>query len=80
MSAGGVVAGGSGRMTQAERDERSRQRRAEVLRLPMVPLRPHAYLARPGYYPSEPLAVGVGPDDIAMAAWPARKGDRGWSS
>ena len=49
-----------GRMSQAEREERSRQRRAEVLRVPMAPLRPHGYLDRPGYYPREPLAIGVG--------------------
>jgi hypothetical protein len=50
-------------MTRAWRDERSRQRRAEVLAL-----RLHGYLDRPGHYPMAPVAVGVGPDDIAAAA------------
>jgi hypothetical protein len=60
--------------------------RAEVLRLPMVPLRLHGYLARPGHYPFEPLAVGVGPDDIAVAAWPDLRtccykgGSKGWAA
>jgi hypothetical protein len=40
-----------GRMTQAEREEQSRRRRAEVLRLPMAPLRLHGHLDRPGSYP-----------------------------
>jgi hypothetical protein len=64
-------------MTQDERDERSRQRRAEVLALPMTPLRLHGYLARPGHHPTAPVAAGVGPDDIAVAAWPPPAGQDG---
>ncbi len=43
----------------------------------MAPLRLHGYLDRPGYYPIEPLAIGVGPDDIAVAAWPPPAGEHG---
>lgn len=76
MSEGGA-AGHAGRMTQAERDERSLQRRAEVLTLPMTPLRLHGHLDRPGHHPRGPVAVGVGPDDVAVAAWPPPEGERG---
>jgi hypothetical protein len=76
MSEGGA-AGHAGRMTQAERDERSLQRRAEVLALPMTPLRLHGYLDQPGHHPGGPLAVGVGPDDIAVAAWSLPAGEHG---
>jgi hypothetical protein len=55
-------------------DEERRQRRAEVLALPMTPLRLHGYLEQPGHYPRSRVAVGVGPDDIAVAAWPAPEG------
>jgi hypothetical protein len=71
------TAGPGGRMTQAERDERSRQRRAEVLTLPMTPLRLHGYLDQPGHHPSGPVAVGVGADDIAVAAWLRPAGEHG---
>jgi hypothetical protein len=64
-------------MAQAERDEQSRRRRAEVLALPMVPLRLHGYLDKPPHYPRGPVAVGVGPDDIAVAAWPPPAGRHG---
>jgi hypothetical protein len=64
-------------MTQADRDEQSRQRRAEVLALPMTPLRLHGYLGQPGHHPRGPVAVGVGPDDIAVAAWPPPVGEHG---
>jgi hypothetical protein len=64
-------------MTQAERDERSRQRRAQVLALPMTPLRLHGHLDRPGHHPRGPVAVGVGPDDVAVAAWPPPAGEQG---
>jgi hypothetical protein len=64
-------------MTQAERDERSRQRRAEVLALPMTPLRLPGYLDQPRHRPAGPVAVGVGPDDIAVAAWPLPAGEHG---
>jgi hypothetical protein len=58
-------------------DEQSRQRRAEVLALPMTPLRLHGYLDEPGHHPIAPVATGVGPDDIAVAAWPAPGGEPG---
>jgi hypothetical protein len=64
-------------MKQAERDERSRQRRAEVLALPATPLRLHGHLDRPGHHPRAPVAVGVGFDDIAVAAWPRPAGEHG---
>jgi hypothetical protein len=56
----------------ADRDARSRQRRAEVLVLPMLPLRVHGYLKAPDYLagPRIPVAVGVGADSVAMAVWP----------
>jgi hypothetical protein len=76
MSEGGA-AGHAERMTQAERDERSRQRRTEVLALPMTPLRLHGHLERPGHHPRGPAAVGVGPDDVAVAAWPPPAGEHG---
>jgi hypothetical protein len=76
MSEGGA-AGHAGRTTQAERDERSRQRRTEVLALPMTPLRLHGHLERPGHHPRGPAAVGVGPDDVAVAAWPPPAGEHG---
>jgi len=76
MSEGGV-AGQARRMTQAERDERSRQRRAEVLALPMTPLCLDGYLDQPGLHPGGPVAVGVGLDDIAVAAWPLPAGQHG---
>jgi hypothetical protein len=75
MSEGGT-AGHAERMTQAERDERSRQRRTEVLALPMTPLRLHGHLDRHGQ-PRGPAAVGVGPDEVAVAAWPPSMGEHG---
>jgi hypothetical protein len=76
MREGGVGDQG-GRITQSERDERSRRRRAEVLALPMMPLRLHGFLDRPAHYPNGPAAIGVGPDGNAVAAWPAPDGERG---
>jgi hypothetical protein len=76
MSEGGA-AEHAGRMTQTQRDERSRRRRAEVLALPMTPLRLHGHLERPGHHPRGPAAVGVGPDDVAVAAWPPPAGEHG---
>ena len=64
-------------MTQAERDERSRQRRTELLALPMTPLRLHGHLERPGHHPRGPAADGVGSDDVAVAAWPPPAGEHG---
>jgi hypothetical protein len=64
-------------VTQAERDEQSRRRRTEVLALPMAPVRLNGYLDRPAHRPSAPLAVGVGPDDIAVTAWPPPAGEHG---
>jgi hypothetical protein len=56
-----------------DRDARSRERRAEVLALPMLPLRRHAYLKPPDDLaaPRVAAAVGVGADSVAMAVWPA---------
>jgi hypothetical protein len=67
------------RLSQAERDEESRRRRAEVLALPMRPVRRHGYLRAPGYLAGlrQPLATGVGFDGAAWAAWPARDGQPG---
>ena len=48
-----------------------------MLALPMTPLRLHGYLDRPGHHPSGPAAVGVGPDDIAVAVWPPPAGGHG---
>jgi hypothetical protein len=76
ISEGGPT-GHAARMPQAERDERSRQRRAEVLALPMTPLRLHGHLDRPDHHPRAPVAVGVGTDDVAVAAWPPPAGERG---
>lgn len=76
MSENGA-AGHARRMTQAERDEWSRQRRAQVLALPMTPLRLHGHLERPGHHPRGPVAVGVGPDGVAVAAWPPPAGEQG---
>jgi hypothetical protein len=61
----------------AERDARSLRRRAEVLALPMLPLRLHGHLIAPddGPAPRVPAAAGVGADSVAMAAWPAADGD-----
>ena len=73
----GGAAGHAWRMTQAEQDERSRERRAEVLALPMTPLRLCGYLDKPGHQPAGPVAVGAGPDDIAVAAWPPPAGKHG---
>ncbi|MGH3249095.1 MAG: hypothetical protein ACRDOI_23215 [Trebonia sp.] len=70
------AAGHARRMTQAERDERSRQRRAQVLALPMTPLRLHGHLERPGHHPRGPVAVKVGPDGVAVAAWPPPAGEQ----
>jgi hypothetical protein len=75
MSEGGA-AGHAERMTQAERDERSRQRRAGVLALPMTPLRLHGHLDRHGQ-PRGPAAVGVGLDEVAVSAWPPSVGQHG---
>jgi hypothetical protein len=64
------------RLSQAERDEESRRRRAEVLALPMRPVRLHGHLQAPHYlaWPQQPVATGVGFDGAAWAAWPARDG------
>ncbi|MEU4156179.1 hypothetical protein [Actinoplanes sp. NPDC026670] len=64
--------------TQGERDHASLLRRLEVLKLPVVPLEQHGFLA-----PSdrtemkvEPDAVGVGPVGTAFAVWSHRKSSR----
>ena len=64
------------RETADERDARNRERRAEVLALPMLPLRRHGYLKPPDYRPAPRVAaaVGVGADSVAMAVWPAAGG------
>lgn len=61
--------------TRAEHDHRSFQRRLEVLRLPVVPLKFHAELQprHPQDWKYEPEAVGVGPDGTAFAVWPHRR-------
>ena len=67
------------RLSQAEREQESRRRRAEVLALPMRPVRLRGYLQAPGYLarPREPVATGVGFDGAAWAAWPAADGQPG---
>jgi hypothetical protein len=67
------------RLSQAERDEESRRRRAEVLALPVRPVRLHGYLQAPDYLagPRQPVATGVGFDGAAWAAWPAGNGQPG---
>ncbi len=73
----GGTAGQGGRETHEERDVRNRRRRADVLALPMTPLCLHGYLDQSGRHPNMPVAVGVGPDDIAVAAWPPPSGEHG---
>ena len=58
-------------MALADHDRAALQRRLEVLRLPVVPLRRHGHL-RPtdlAEWRGEPEAVGVGPDGTAHAVW-----------
>lgn len=71
--------GAGRRLSQAEREEQSRQRRAGVLALPMVPVRLRGYLRSPDGLAGlrEPAAAGVGFDGAAWAAWRAEGGDTG---
>lgn len=57
--------------SEAERDRSSLQRRLEVLKLPVVPLRRHGLLGPTDWaeWQPEPEAVGVGPEGIAFAVW-----------
>ena len=73
----GITAGR--RLSQAEREEQSRQRRAEVLALPMEPVRLRGYLQSPDGLVGlrGPAAAGVGFDGAAWAAWRAEAGDTG---
>jgi hypothetical protein len=43
----------------------------------MTPLRLHGALERPDHHPKGPVAVEVGPDDVAVAAWPPPAGELG---
>jgi hypothetical protein len=67
------------RLSRAERDEQSRRRRAEVLALPMVPVRLRGYLRSPDGLAGirEPAAAGVGFDGAAWVAWRAEDGRAG---
>jgi hypothetical protein len=61
--------------TRHEREQASLQRRMEVLRLPVVPLRHAGYLIPSRTDPQwdrTPQAVGVGPDNQALAVWASR--------
>jgi hypothetical protein len=71
--------GAGRRLSQAKREEQSRQRRAGVLALPMVPVRLRGYLRSPDGLAGlrEPAAAGVGFDGAAWAAWRAEGGDTG---
>jgi hypothetical protein len=66
------------RMSQAERDRSSLQRRLEVLKLPVVPLTRHGYLKATdrSEWSAEPEAVGVGPEGTAFAVWRHRRDAR----
>lgn len=74
---GGMIPNQKGKartqLRQAERDEQSRRRRAELLALPMTPVRLHGYLQAPDQLTRrrQPVASGVGFDSAAWAAWPA---------
>ncbi|WP_144420399.1 MULTISPECIES: hypothetical protein [Micromonospora] len=62
--------------TRREREQESRHRRLEVLRLPAVPLRHAGYLTphRTGpQWARTPETVGVGPDHRALAVWASRE-------
>lgn len=62
--------------SDAELKEQRRARRAEVLALPMLPLRKHGYLKAPDELEGsrQAGAVGVGADSVALAVWPAADG------
>ncbi|WP_157751872.1 hypothetical protein [Actinoplanes derwentensis] len=64
--------------TRGESDQASLQRRLEVLKLPVVPLKRHGFLAPSGRANTErePEAVGVGPDGTAFAVWSHRMDSR----
>jgi hypothetical protein len=59
-------------LSEAERNAEERRRRAEVLALPMTPLRLHGYLENPSRMLDDAIAAGVGPDGTALAVWHAR--------
>ncbi|SFF14821.1 hypothetical protein SAMN05421541_106403 [Actinoplanes philippinensis] len=60
------------------RDHASLQRRLEVLKLPVVPLEHHGFLAPAdrAEMKREPETVGVGPDGTAFAVWSHRQNSR----
>src|SRR5690349_10738245 len=64
--------------SQGERDHARLQRRREVLKLPVVPLEHHGFLAPSdrAEMKREPDAVGVGPDGTAFVVWSHRKNSR----
>ncbi len=64
--------------TQGERDHAGLLRRLEALKLPVVPLERHGFLAPSdrAEMKREPDAVGVGPDGTAFAVWSHRKSSR----
>jgi hypothetical protein len=61
-----------------ERDRASLERRLDVLRLPVAPLKRHGFVMPVGSpaIRRQPEAVGVGPDGIALAVWRYRAGGR----
>lgn len=64
--------------TRGDGDHASLQRRLEVLKLPVVPVEHHGFLAHSdrGAMRREPDAVGVGSDGTAFAVWSHRKNSR----
>lgn len=66
-------------MTKRERDSRDLQRRLEVLRLPIRALRFRGYISSPNSeleWGQVPTAVGVGPNDVALAVWASQASPR----
>jgi hypothetical protein len=64
--------------THTERDQQSLERRLQLLKLPVVPLRRHGFV-KPrdrALVVREPQAIGVGPDGTAFAVWPHRQDPR----
>jgi hypothetical protein len=65
----------SGMNDEQARDRAALERRLEVLKLPVAPLRRQGFVTphdRSGAVEREPQAVGVGPDGTAFAVWPYR--------
>jgi hypothetical protein len=65
--------------SRRERDRTTLRRRLEVLRLPVAPLRHAGYLVpsqTDQQWERTPQAVGVGPDNQALAVWASRRHPR----